>query len=418
MSEAVDVIVVGAGTSGVPAAVSAARAGAQVMLLERAPFVGGTITRSYVAMPCGGPRTGLYQDMIDRLTRDHLFTGGTNWFLPSSWLAVMFDVLEAEPTLRVVCGADVLSPIVEDDQGEPRVAGVVLRGADGQERHVTAAVTVDATGDGAIAYAAGCQALYGRDAKPDFDEPNAADVADDMVQECTWMYISQKLDGRPPFDMTQLEHVRRGVLVAGMGWFHKDPEECMRRDPGIHLHWGCAVRCRDTRDPIALAEAQRDALAAMERDVSLLRENGYAVHLAPQLGVRETRRIVGEHVITENDLRSGRLPDDTIAVGTYGLDIWGEQLSSGGHRVPGYGIPYRALIPKGVDGLILAGKSISGTHIAMSGYRVQPILSAAAQGAGIAAALSAQLDTRPRHVDPTRIRELLTQPEHGVQLEV
>ena len=78
-------------------------------------------------------------------------------------------------------------------------------------------------------------------------------------------YISQKLDGRPAFDMMQLDHVRRGVLVAGMGWFHKDPEECMRRDPGIHLHWGCAVRCRDTRDPIALAEAQRGALAAMER---------------------------------------------------------------------------------------------------------------------------------------------------------
>ena len=232
------------------------------------------------------------------------------------------------------------------------------------------------------------------------------------------MYVSQKLGDRPPFDMTRLENVRRGVLVSGLGWFHANPEECLRRDPGIHLHWGCAVRCRDTRDPMALAEAQREALVAMERDLTLLREGGYAVHLAPRLGVRETRRIVGDHVITENDLRSGELPKDTIAIGTYGLDIWGGQLSREESRVPAYGIPYRAILPKDVDGLILAGKSISGTHVAMSGYRVQPILSSAGQAAGVAAALSAQLEIAPRQLDADRIREVLTRPEHGVQLEM
>lgn len=412
----VDVLVVGAGTSGVPAAVSAARCGADVLLLERQPIVGGTITGSYVAMPCGGPRTGLYQAMLERLTNDHQLTGGPNWFLPSSWLDVMLRTLKAEPNLRVVCGAEVGSPIVEDRQGTPTVAGVVVRQKDGGECEVRAPVVIDATGDGSLASAAGCESLYGRDAKSDFDEPHAQDAGDDVVQECTWMYISQKLGDRPAFDMMQLENVRRGVLVSGLGWFHANPGECLRRDPGIHLHWGCAVRCRDTRDPMALAEAQREALTAMERDLALLREGGYAVHLAPRLGVRETRRIVGEHVITENDLRSGELPSDTIAIGTYGLDIWGGQLSRDESRVPAYGIPYRAILPKGVDGLILAGKSISGTHIAMSGYRVQPILSSAGQAAGVAAALSAQLQIPPQQLDASRIRDVLTQPEHGVQL--
>jgi len=415
--EQVDVVVVGAGASGVPAAIGAARAGARVVLLEEAPVVGGTITGSYVAMPCGGPRTGVYQEMLARLGERHALAEGSRWFLPSAWLTVMGELLAAEPGLRVVCGARVRGALVEEGAGRPRVVGVSIAGPEGSEGQVRAAVTVDATGSGAVAVLAGCEALYGRDARSDFGEPHAPESRDDLVQQCTWMYVSQKLGSGPAFDMMRLEHVRRGVLDPALGWFHASPEKCLERDSGIYLHWGCAVACRDTRDPVALAEAQRDALAAMERDLALLREGGYGVHLAPRLGVRESRRVVGDHVIAEGDLRSGKFPDDTVAIGRYGLDIWGETLSREEAHVPAFGIPYRALVTKDVDGLLLAGKALSGTHVAMSAYRVQPILAAAGQAAGVAAALAARDGAPARDVDPAAVRDLLAGPAQGVGLE-
>ena len=411
-----DVLVIGAGTAGIPASIAAARAGAKVLLLEKEPIVGGTITGSYVAMPCGGPRTGIYQEMLDRLAAEHCLTGGTNWYLPSSWLSVMLELLDAEENLRVACGSLVSAPITDEAGERPNVNGAIVRGPDGLETHVKAAVTIDASGSGFFADMAGCECLYGSDARDDFDEPHAAEERGDFVQHCTWMYISQKIGDGPAFDMMRLDNVRSGVLVSGLGWFHSKPEEALRRDPGLCLHWGSAVECRDTRAPSALAAAQREALAAMDRDLALLRENGYAVHLAPQLGVRETRRVVGEHTICENDLRSGVLPEDTIAVGTYGLDIWGGQLSREESHVPGYGLPYRALVPRDADGLLLAGKIISGTHIAMSAYRVQPILSPAGQAAGVAAAIAAQSGVPPREVAPTQIQAALAGPTQNVQL--
>jgi hypothetical protein len=191
------------------------------------------------------------------------------------------------------------------------------------------------------------------------------------------------------------------------------------------------VRCRDTRDPIELANAHRDAYKAMERDHALLRENGYMVYLAPRIGVREASRILGEYVITENDIRNSVFPDDTIAVADYGLDIWNETRTDtndmGGHDDDGtvdafgletarYGIPYRALVPRGVDALLVAGKCMSGTHIAQSSFRVQPIVASAGQAAGVAAALSAEQDQPPRRLDPQQVRRLLCTKEQHLQL--
>lgn len=416
-AEKVDVLVVGGGTGGVAAAIAASRAGARVMVIEQEPIVGGTITGSYVTMPCGGPVNGIYKQMVERLRLRYHLPAGPRWFLPSSWLAVMNTIL-TEAGVRVLCGVRNVAPLMEDAGGHSRVAGVVCPVERCGEMRIRAAVTVEATGTGEFSEAAGCHAMYGTDGRSDFDEPHASEARSDDVQHCSWMFISQKMGAAPAFDMTRLAAVRYGVLDAKLGWFHRNREDCLRRDSGMYLHWGSAVACRDTRDRVALAEAQHAAWAAMQPDMELLRENGYAVHPAPRIGVRETRRVVGEHVISERDLRSGQLPADTVAVGTYGLDIWGGSLAHEDVRVPGYGIPYRALVPRDIDGLLLAGKSISGTHIAMSAYRVQPILATYSQAAGVAAAWCASHNAQPRDVDVPELRAALTRPEQGVVLEV
>ena len=218
--------------------------------------------------------------------------------------------------------------------------------------------------------------------------------------------------------MIKLDNVKLGVLVNGIGWFHNNPDKALKKRPRIYLHWGCAVRCKDTRDPIELARAQREGFKVMERVHALLKENGYAIYLAPRLGVREQNRILGEHVITENDLRSGILPADTIAIGTYGLDIWGAKLSGEEARTPAYGIPYRALLPKDADGLLLAGKSISGTHIAMSAYRVMPIVGSIGQATGVASALCVKQKRQPREIDPEEIKKTLRGKKQNLKLRI
>ena len=414
-----DVLVVGAGASGIPASIAAARAGAEVVLVEEDPVVGGATTDFYVDMLCGGPRMGVVKETEHILKQTHTLTpGGGRFFLPGSFLATFTSLLDREERIHVVAGARCTEVLLKDGSGRARVCGVRIKGAPGTSRTIESGVTIDATGTGAVAALAGCRVMYGRDCRTDFQEPHAPEERDEQVQQCTWMYISQQLGNGKPLDMMRLDHVKLGVLVDGMGWFHRDPEKALRLSPRIYLHWGCAVRCRDTRDPMAIAHAQAEALEVMEHDHALLRESGYAVYLAPKIGVRESARILGEHVVTENDLRSGVLPQDTIAVGTYGLDIWGEDLPGAESRTPAYGIPYRAIVPKDVDGLVLAGKAISGTHIAMSAYRVMPIVGSIGQGAGVAAALCAKTGAQPRDLDPEDVRVVLMGKPQGIALTV
>lgn len=416
-----DVIVVGAGASGLPAAIGAARAGAKVMLVEDDPFIGGAPCDAYVAMLCGGPITGILKEAHSQLRRDHSIVRGVTageWFLPASYMRVYREMLAREPNVTLIAGAKVVGALTDYGGGRPSVRGVVIEGGAGARRELGGRIVVDATGTGAVAAFAGCGLMYGLDARSDFGEPHAPEQGAEAVQHCTWMYISQRVRGRDPFDMMRLTASKLVKVLGSNQWYHDDPETALRVDPGRYLHWGCAVECEDVRDPIALARAQDEALAVMESDHALLRENGFAVHLAPRIGVRESSRVIGEYVVTENDLMSGRLPEDTIAIGDYQIDIWGKDSPEDEDCVtPAYGIPYRALVPRDADGLLLAGKAISGSHLAMSAYRVQPIVASIGQAAGVAAALCAQQGWQLREADPGAIRKALRGERQRLEIE-
>ncbi len=419
-TESVDVLVVGAGASGIPAAIAAARAGANVMLLEEDHFPGGAPVDSYIAMPCGGPRRGIYAELVARLQRDHRLPSlaanhgrrEEDWYLPWAYQEVWSELIAAEPNLRLVCGARAVRPTIADRAGGPCVTGVAIA-THGGELRIEAGVTIDATGSGALARLGGCQEMYGYDAQSAFNEPHAPPQHQDLVQQCTLMFISQRL-GDKPFDMRRLKVV--GMIDPGFGWVGKGAEEFVARDSGFYLHWGCALQCADTRDELAVAATQQKALEMILPDLRTLRDNGFFAYVAPRLGVRESRRIVGEYVLNENDVRAGAMPDDTIAVGSWYLDIWGQTLAKEAKTVPAYGIPYRCLLPRGVDGLLLAGKAISGSHIAMSSYRVQPTVAMIGQAAGVAAAIASRKKCQPRDVDVRKLRRQLLAAPQGVDL--
>jgi hypothetical protein len=405
-----DVLVVGAGASGIPAAIAAAREGAKVILVEEDTVLGGAPVDMYVAMLCGGPRVGIYREMIHHLNAQHDLSGkpdpgfgktgedGRNhWYLPASYVAVLTAMIRAENNVTLMCGARPIEIIVSDKEpGRRRVQGALITRGPEKLVRILAKVTIDATGTGEVATQAGCITLYGREARGDYGEPFGPDRSDDRVQRCTWMYISQRIRPDAVFDPSRLKN--RGMVEDKIDhWVGKDPQTS-KRNAGIYLHWGATVQCSNTRDPVAIARAQQEALSVLQPDFAWLLNNGFAVHLAPRLGVREQRRVLGEHVVTVNDLKSGKFPEDVIALSDYGLDPWGEKLTKEQIECPRFGIPYRALIPKDTERLLVAGKSISGTHLAASSYRVQPIVAGIGQAAGTAAAMAVRLDTNIRSI--------------------
>ena len=408
-----DVLVIGAGAAGWPAAIGAARAGAHVILLDDDPYPGGAAVDQFVSMPDGGPQSGVVAEYLAHLARRFPLTGRPvdkwwyYWYLPADILRVVNEMLTGEPNLTLVCPARATRLTLDGH----RVTGALIPDELGNERWIKARVVIEASGSGALAEAAGCEARYGEDCRADFGEALAPLIRTPAVQQCTWMFVSQRLAGASP------DWVPAGLESGYCAPPSRTDTGAIARQAGIYLHWGCRVDCRDTRDPIALAEAQRHGLDQMRGQLDELRAHGYVVHLAPKLGVREQRRIMGEAVVTANDLIAGTVPDDSVLITQRPIDIW----RKGGHgmmdypEVKPYGIPYRALVPLHIDGLLIAGKHLSGSHLAMASYRVQNLLGQIGQAAGVAAALCAQRGTQPRQLAFSDLRpQLESPPQHLV----
>jgi hypothetical protein len=418
-----DVLVVGAGASGIPAAIGAARAGAKVILIEEDPVIGGAPSDYYVCLFYGRPITGILAEFERLLKSRYSPTPRAQFFLPSAFQRAWRDLIGREPNLHVIPGARAVAVIHAGGAATPTVAGASVEVLHKQTFDIHSAITIDCAGSGIVSDLAGCTVMYGRDAKSEFDEPHAPDAADDRVQACTWMYFIQGIPGIEDKPPVRAVHVNVGIPPRGEEHLpHPLPVLPGEHDPELYLQWGCAVECRDTRDPIALAEAHHKAYQVIEPTLQELHENGYIVHLAPRIGVRECRRIRGEYVIAETDITSGSFPDDTVALADYGFDDWRPEpapnrsnphVDEFGATTARYGIPYRALIPTGVNGLLVAGKCMSGTHLAQSSFRVMPIAGSTGQAAGVAAALCAHHKTQPRSLDPKEVRKVLrTDPQH------
>ncbi len=412
-----DVIVVGAGASGIPAAIGAARQGASVLLLEEDLQVGGACVDQFVAMICdtGKSHGGIYGELIDRIHRDHNLSVGTVvhpwslWYLPSDYLRIVMEMIDAEENLTLLCGVSRCRPIMATRDGVPCTEGVVITLGE-KEFRVRSKVIVDATGAAEMAHLAGAHTLYGREGQGDFNEGLAPREADDKVQLCTWQYISQRMNAAGPCPM---KGVKARPMESGHGWIGEDDEASWQRNAGIYLHWGCRVRCQDTRDPMSVADAQRAALASMKEDLNILRQCGYAVFLAPKIGIRESRRLVGEAIITANDLIGGTIPADSIFITDRGMDLWTEGKEA--QDYPGvreYGIPYRSLIPKGIGGIMVVGKAIGGTHLAMSAYRTQGILGYVGEAGGTAAAMCARRNVGPLELNLNDLIDTLRSHYH------
>lgn len=426
-----DIIVCGAGPGGIPAAIAAARNGAKVILLEQDAAIGGAPVNMYVSFLCGGPKVGIFRETIATLNEKFDLTGNPAanpappeaWYHPAHFNQVLTQMVHAEKNITLVTGAAVDKAIVDRSGVRAKVTAVEVACAGGRRKRVTGKIFIDATGSGLVSDLAGAQVLFGRESRERFGE-QFAPAADDnkhFIMPCTLMYISQRVRGNRLIDIARLR--RSSPHEARLGWVRFNynnrteaqikqmrarEEEFTRRNTGIYLHWGMTIRDVDTRDPMSLGDAYRRAINFLAPDIEELQCQGFVAWIAPKIGVRECRRVVGEHIITLADLQSGRMPDDVISTGHYPLDIWGNNtLTEADKKLPEYGIPLRATITKDFDNLLLAGKNFSATHIAMGAIRVQPILAAAGEGTGTAAALAVKNNTDIRNIDIRALQKTL-----------
>ena len=442
-----DVVVVGGGPAGIGAAIGAARAGADVVLAERYGFLGGNATAALVLPLMSwhnevhGARARGAQEPLRLLPQDHgpgepvvagvllelmqrllhrnsaiapsEDTGYTFPLDPEAYKSTALDLLDEAGVCYL------LHSFASGVTGPPRRPdGVVLETKSGP-LVIQASVVVDATGDGDLAAAAGASYEIGRD--------------DGLVQPMTLMFRVADFD-RGGFEGYVRERPDQWRGVLGLWELIEQAREAGELDlPREELLFFATPHEREltvnsTRvagvlgiDVFDLTRAERLARDQMDAIMRFVRkrvpgfEAAYAVQSGTQIGVRETRRIVGDYQLTADDVLQSRRFDDVVARGSYPIDI---HDPNGGRRTllrrlpigGAYDIPLRCLIPRDVDGLMVGGRCISGTHEAHSSYRVTPIALATGQAAGVAAALAANAGVAPRDLAADDVQqELLKQ---------
>ena len=441
-----DVAVIGGGPAGTVAAVAAAREGARVVLVERYGFLGGTLTAAMVAPMMGfhaGDRqvvTGIPGEIVDRLVAMGASPGHVpdpidfcDSVTPFDYEGLKRVMLE----MAVAAGVELWFHSVflgaRADGGFVRAARIWQK--DG-EKEIRAPVFIDASGDGDLSVAAGAQAEIGR---PDDHRPQPMTLMF-RLGGVDWDAVMDYLERHPD----EVQHGQGMHERIDIGWLRGLPSRGFAGFRTLVRQAREAGEWTIPRDRLLVVEGVRpgeavvnttrvvnrlgirgDDLAAAEIEgrqqayvvVDFLRgrvpgfARAYLLETPAQIGIRETRRIVGDYTLTAEDILGARKFDDAIACGAYPIDIHdpvAERLVT--KRVPPgeyYTIPYRCLLPKGGENWLVAGRCISATHEAFAAFRVSAIVMAIAQAAGTAAAMAAHARISPRGIDPQILRQAL-----------
>jgi glycine/D-amino acid oxidase-like deaminating enzyme len=411
-----DVLVVGAGSAGSSAAITAARQGAQTLLVDRLAFMGGTSTAvldTFYAFYTPGERPrrvvgGIGWEVVERLTaagvafeRPNTYGAGTGVTYDQETLKVTWEEMAADAGVDLLLHSWATGVAVETG----RVGGVRLWNKGG-ERWVSAPVVIDASGDADIAALAG----GGYD--------NAAHQG--RVQSLSTLFKLANVDVERAASVPKSElweRMREAASTGGYrlprieGSWHRTPF------PGIVLVHMTRIPNVDATDPEQLTRAEVDGRRQVREYARFLRdrvpgfESSVVVATSPAIGVRESRRVHGDYALTRSDVLGGRRFDDEIALcgapiedHHAGGDTEWQYVAEGG----AYGIPYRCLLPAGLDGLLVAGRCFSSTHDAHASARSMATCMAMGQAAGTAAAMAVRDGIPPRGVDVSALRALLS----------
>jgi len=434
-----DVIVGGGGVAGIAAAVAAARNGVRTLLVEKFGFLGGVATAGLMHMAyapfssTSGISREIYLKMIDQ------GSGIDDVLMPFD--AEEFKVFALN--LSVDAGVEFLfhSIIVDAITSEDRVKGIVVENKSGRTA-ILSDVVIDTTGDGDIAARAGAPFVKGRE-------------QDGKMRPMTLLFRMGGLDVQEivqyvienPSEFSQ--DPQKNVVLPDKGFyrvlgFFSMIEEAKQRgelDPALHY---VRLECLSPKTGMSMINTTRvygldgtDAFDITKGEVAARKQmmhlvevfkktfpgfkNSFLIDSAPMLGVRETRHIVGDYLLTEKDVAKKKLFDRIVARNavrvTPGVDVHSPDGMEGSkqdarHRdfvdeLFWHGIPYDCLLPAGIEGLLAGGRCISASHEADKWIRVQTCCMATGQAAGTAAALSVKYQVSPRRLDVSELQNVL-----------
>ena len=415
-----DVLVAGSGPAGICAAVAAAREGARVALIERYGVVGGNLTTGYVGPILGMVGKGTMRDEIVELLgvaeNDMIGqTGRAHDFERAKMLLAQFV---NHPNIDVYLQTTVTDVI---KQGSA-VVGVVVTAGEGQFV-LQGAVTVDATGDGLVSYLAGATTEKGRE--DGLMQPVTLEFTISRVDESKGVICIGDVDNVKLGDERFLDYCKR-LAEAG---------ELPERLAAVRLHPVVYPGYRQVNttqvngvDMTHVEEIFKADLELREQIYTLLDffhkhlpgyENCHVISSGTTTGVRETRRVIGDYVITAEEMAAGcRFEDVIVHRAEFIVDIHNPagsgQAEAHIQYCDPYDLPYRCFTPKGVENLYTAGRCISGTHRAHASYRVMSICMAMGEAVGTAAAMCAEQGVTPRQLDVKQLQDRLI--NKGIEL--
>lgn len=445
------VVVVGGGPSGIIAALSCAACGVKTLLVEEGAFLGGTATRAVI-----GPISpfhfqdeqivrGFPQRLIDQMMSIGGATGHLKCINPrgSGSYICLYDheaYKYAAQELLIEAGVEIQyhACVTQVIKSGNAVTGLVFGSRFGSE-HIQTQIVIDATGDGDVAVLSG--------------EAYSVGNAEGKMQPASLMFEMANVDTEALYHYVLCnpqEFTRRSDLVAVHGWHNKNNppyfvaqgytslvrqavengtlrfgRDNIHTIAGFRPGWvhfnSVRLSGYNTLDLKERSAAEIDGRRQMESIGSFMKksvpgfEHAFIARAGCEIGIRETRHIEGIYRLTAQDVAAGRKFDDAISRGGFAIDIHGGKAAPGISGVGGfwqdladcYDIPYRCLVPSHVDGLVLAGRSISGDAEAHASFRTQGVIMGYSQAAGIAAALCIQENCQPRNIDAAKIQRRL-----------
>jgi hypothetical protein len=393
-----DFVVVGGGLAGVCAALAAARNGGKVVLLQDRSVLGGNasseIRMHVVGADVHGRRPGARESgLIEELRLEDAARNPHRSY--SQWDLLLYEKVTAEPNITLLLDTDCTGCTTEPaTDGSRRISAVqAVRQSTEETFTIHAKVFADCSGDGRLGVEAGADFTSGREAKADYGESHALDVADRQTLGSSILFTARRHDTPQPF-----------IAPAWVRRFQKH-EFKFRPIEGFEYgywwaEWGGQL---DTikDNPAIRHELLRIALGLWDY-VKNSGDHPGSAHWALDWvgalpGKRESRRFLGPHVLTQQDLEAGRLFPDTVAYGGWPLDLHPPSGIDAIAEAPCrhinlaglYAIPLRALCSRNIGNLLFAGRNISATHVAFASTRVMATCAVMGQAVGTAAALAA-----------------------------
>ncbi|NLN00510.1 MAG: FAD-dependent oxidoreductase [Lentisphaerae bacterium] len=402
----VDFCVVGGGLSGLCAAVAAARHGARVALMQDRPMLGGNASSEIRMWVCGAHGLNMRETgIIEEIMLDNHYRNPDQNF--SLWDSILYEVARNEPNITLILNCSCNAARMKDG----RIASITGWQTTTQKWHtVEAPLFADCSGDSVLAPLTGADFRVGREARAEFGEDIGPEKADRCTMGMSCLIQMREVSQPRPFIPPAWANVykaedlpNRVMTIGGSGnfwWLELGGEQDSIHDT------------EEIRDELLKAAfGVWDYLKNRANDPDADRWVLDWVGFLP--GKRESRRYLGAHIMTQNDVRAEGRFEDLVAYGGWPMD----DHHPGGLKWPGaptifhkapspYGIPYRSLYSRNVPNLFFAGRNISVTHAALSSTRVMATCAVIGQAVGTAAAIATREKCLPGDIAGDGVREL------------